>query len=168
MQLFTGKDLAGWTIHPSEPNRKWAVNDGALTLDGSLRGHLFSTRDDIRDVHLRIEAKCEGNTSAIGVRVPFTLEEGGTVRCYGARLGTRDAFGPFTFGNASKELFVKRGEWFTQELILRKDKLTVKINGEEVQTLTAPLQEQRGRVVLSVLPGEAKFRKIEIKELPPD
>jgi len=82
VQLFTGKDLAGWKIHPKpseaivEVTEKkvdgkviafegtvggkkvplWRVEDGTI-VGGGPPSHLFSERDDYTDFHFRVEAK---------------------------------------------------------------------------------------------------------------
>jgi hypothetical protein len=82
VQLFNGKDLTGWKIHPM-PHRDiaevapkkadgkviafegvvkgklvplWRVEDGAI-VGGGPPSHLFSERDDYTDFHFRVEAK---------------------------------------------------------------------------------------------------------------
>ena len=39
VQLFNGKDLTGWKMHPDD-KAKWEVKDGAIVGTGSA-GHLF-------------------------------------------------------------------------------------------------------------------------------
>lgn len=82
VQLFNGKDLTGWKMHPN-PNREisditekkedgkvvafegtvkgkkvplWRVEDGAI-VGGGPASHLFTDRDDYSDFHYRVEAK---------------------------------------------------------------------------------------------------------------
>ena len=56
IQLFNGKDLTGWKVHPKEPG-KWKVVDGVLVSRGKDRSHIFSETGDYTDFHYRIEAK---------------------------------------------------------------------------------------------------------------
>lgn len=82
VQLFNGKDLTGWKIHPkpspdiTEVTEKkadgkvvafegtvkgkkislWRVEDGTI-IGGGPPSHLFSERDDYTDFHYRVEAK---------------------------------------------------------------------------------------------------------------
>jgi hypothetical protein len=93
VQLFNGKDLTGWKLHP-EPNRRailevvkkeqdgklatyhgktpegqevplWRVEEGILIGSGPA-SHLFSERDDYENFHYRIEAMINdrGNSGA--------------------------------------------------------------------------------------------------------
>jgi Domain of Unknown Function (DUF1080) len=82
VQLFNGKDLSGWKVHPT-PHRDiteiaekksdgkviafegkvggkvvplWRVEDGAI-IGGGPPSHLFTQRDDFADFHYRVEAK---------------------------------------------------------------------------------------------------------------
>ena len=82
VQLFNGKDLTGWEIHPkpspeiSDITEKkvdgkvvafegvvkgkriplWRVEDGVI-IGGGPPSHLFTVRDDFTDFHFRVEAK---------------------------------------------------------------------------------------------------------------
>ncbi len=82
VQLFNGKDLTGWKIHPkpspeiSDITEKkvdgkvvafegivkgkriplWRVEDGVI-IGGGPPSHLFTARDDFTDFHYRVEAK---------------------------------------------------------------------------------------------------------------
>ncbi len=73
VQLFNGKDLAGWKTHPSQPG-DWRVEKGVLVGRGPKASHLFSERADFRDFQLRVETKLtEKGKSSVYVRSPFSL-----------------------------------------------------------------------------------------------
>src|SRR5438552_2330873 len=55
VQLFNGKDLAGWKTHDAD-KAKWEVKDGILIGSGP-KGHLFSERGDYENFRYRVEAK---------------------------------------------------------------------------------------------------------------
>ena len=55
VQLFNGKDLTGWKVHPQQAN-KWKVDDGVLVGTGG-HSNLFSGRGDYRDFELRLEGR---------------------------------------------------------------------------------------------------------------
>jgi len=70
VQLFNGKDLAGWKTHPDQPGG-WAVRDGILFGRGS---HLFSERGDYQNFHLRAEARINADANGgVWFRAPFGL-----------------------------------------------------------------------------------------------
>jgi hypothetical protein len=97
VQLFNGKDLTGWRIHPM-PHRDitevrpktvdekviafegkvkgksvplWRVEDGAI-VGGGPPSHLFTVRDDFTDFHFRVEAKInDGGNSGQYFRTAF-------------------------------------------------------------------------------------------------
>ncbi len=176
--LFDGIGLAGWKLHPKEESQGqvWAINFGVLSLNGPLT-HLFSDRGDYTDFHLRIEAKCaESSEATVGLRAPFTIEDGGPgegvarapgTRCIGTGLGNNagNFFNGFRFTSKGAGPAVKPGEWFTQEWIVKGDMLEIRVNGEFfISTSGFPFRS--GHVVLRIPPGQVQFRKIEIKELP--
>ena len=53
VQLFDGKTLNGWSPAAAEPGT-WQVIDNILVGSGGP-GHLFTTRDDFQNFHLRAE-----------------------------------------------------------------------------------------------------------------
>jgi len=55
ISLFNGTDLTGW-VEQNGGLGNWHVVDGAITCSGA-GSHLFTTRDDFEDFHLRVEGK---------------------------------------------------------------------------------------------------------------
>jgi len=100
VQLFNGKDLTGWRIHPQANNaltditavanadgkviaytgkekktgkeyKLWRVEDGTI-IGGGPASHLFTERDDYKDFHFRVEAKVnDGGNSGQYFRTEF-------------------------------------------------------------------------------------------------
>src|SRR5262245_54170342 len=57
VQLFNGKDLTGWKLHPNaNKETKWEVIEGWLVGSGQA-SMLYSDRDDYANFHFKITAK---------------------------------------------------------------------------------------------------------------
>jgi uncharacterized protein (TIGR03067 family) len=69
VQLFNGKDLAGWQNHPDQPG-DWKVDKGMLVGRGRM-GLLYSERGDYGDYDLHVEAKVSnGGYGGVFIRTP--------------------------------------------------------------------------------------------------
>jgi serine/threonine protein kinase/formylglycine-generating enzyme required for sulfatase activity len=188
VQLFNGKDLTGWQTLPEQPGT-WEVKDGILR--GTKRqSHLFSTRNDYGNFHLRAEVKINlGGDSGILFRAPLELRRGrtpsefGIPGCYEAELqqnrihsrptgSISEASGdapPTILGRVLDTSLTEPDEWFTYEVIAENNHFITKINGSEAANCS-DLQgkHQTGHLALQVWQANTlvQFRKIEIKELP--
>lgn len=184
--LFNGQDLTGWKDGPLPG--KWRVENGVLIGSKPAGGSLFTTRNDYRDFHLRMEARVTGKdahlcavlfraqdqpiepggalTSAIGYQVLISPILGDNKR---GTLVARNINGE----TVTRVTFVRGqlGEWFTLDVRAQGDRVTTQVDS---LTGTMFLDEKRqyaraGHIGLLHL-GNAgvEFRKIEIKELPAD
>jgi hypothetical protein len=203
VQLFNGKDLTGWKLHPKpggqivevvplEKNGKlvayqgklkkgdvvplWRVEEGILIGSGPA-SHLFSERDDYQNFRYRVEAMIndKGNSGQY-----FRTEFGpGFPKGYEAQINATHSdkirTGSLYFPKI-RELLVlndaphKPDEWFTQEVIAEGDHITIKVNGKTTVDWHDPENRyKKGHFALQGHdPGTVvKFRKIEVKELPP-
>jgi hypothetical protein len=178
--LFNGKDLTGWKVYPSGTG-SWKVEDGAIVGSGKM-SHLFSERGDYKDFHFRVE--CMINDRGNSGQYFRTKFEGGVPRGWEAQINATHS-DPIKTGSLHphnkpdlgrmEELFVraaphKPNEWFTQEVICQGPKITILVNGKKTVEWTDPRDRfKEGHFALQQLdPGTVvKFRKIEVKELPP-
>jgi hypothetical protein len=174
VQLFNGKDLTGWKTHPKD-KAKWEVVDGLLVGSGEA-GHLFSERGDYENFVYRVEAMIndKGNSGQYfrtkfgpafptGYEAQINSTHGDPVRT-GSLYGFKDCL--------IKEMLVKPNEWFTQEVTADGNHIVIKVNGKvTVDTkITDPKRlYTKGHFALQQHdPGSVvKFKKIEVKELPP-
>jgi Domain of Unknown Function (DUF1080) len=168
--LFNGKDLKGWKTHPDNPG-EWKVVDGLLVGEGPV-SHLFTEKDDYENFRYRIEAAInEKGNSGQYFRTAFGP---GFPKGYEAQINSThpDPQKTGSLYNFAKvtDILVKPDEWFTQEVIADGNHIIIKVNDktvvdfkDEKNTYTkghfALQQHNQGSVV--------KFRKIEVKELPP-
>jgi serine/threonine protein kinase len=179
VQLFNGQDLEGWKTHPEQPGG-WRVDTGLLIGSGQ-RAHLFSDRDNIGNVHFRVEAKIsDGGNGGQCIRCPFILRPGSaTPLGYEAEINSTDKGQIAKTGSLwaddvkpevlVKDMLVPPDTWFVQEVIAQDNHIVVKVNGK----VTADYVDRkhtyiRGHVALqNLLPAsKISFRKVEIKEVP--
>lgn len=196
VQLVNKKDLTGWKSHPKQPG-KWVVKDGVLSSNYQNIGHLFSDRNDYQNFHLTVEASInDGGLAGVHFHVPeFALPttdfDRGTddhnppdkVRDHGMPLGREVMLnvswkGIAGFGrtgslaalNNSNKMTHKTDEWFVLEIIAQRPRIITRVNGETViDHKTDGTYWPKGHLVLGTYGSNTlvKFRKIEIKELPP-
>ena len=190
VQLFNGKDLTGWKVHPKSPG-EWAVKDGAIVGSGAKASHLFSERDDYENFHYKIEAKIsdKGNSGQYfrakfapgyppGYEAQINSTHSDTIRTgslypTGALKLTDDQRAKVVV----KEQLHKPDEWFTQEVIAVGNHIQIFVNGkktvdfkDENNTYTKghfaiqghdAYKDKEGKVYPTII----TVRKIEVKEL---
>lgn len=172
VQLFNGKDLAGWKQLPSDKG-EWKVTDGVLTGRWKNPTHLFTTRQDFQDFHLRVEMRVAENGTGIGFRCPERLHGFGLYplgyRAYAldgadGQTGTLYSYPRELKLAESAEELASYETWFTLEVIARGDKLVTLVNGKPAAQAT-DTEHVRGSIALTGS-KEVEFRKVEIRELP--
>lgn len=175
VQLFNGKDLNNWVVHPSYPG-KWAVKDGILYSGGKETSHLFSYRNDFENFHYRIEAKINdmGNSGQY-----FRTQFGpGYPKGYEAQINSTfpDPQKTGSLYNFAKitDMLVEPDTWFTQEVIANGNHIQIILNGKMVVDFKDEKNTHvKGHFALQQH-GPAKdgpdvelqVKKIEVKELP--
>jgi serine/threonine protein kinase/WD40 repeat protein len=176
VQLFNGKDLAGWQ---DSVGKYWTVENGILVsripADAEPdNGRLLSLRGEYADFHVRAEVKLTaGGDSGLFVRSRLSDNRGYQVQIYngpgkaltGSILVTPDSRWIETTRGAP----ITDDTWLTLEVIARGEHLIVKVDGKVVADVIDSTSS-RGHVQLEAgRPGTVvQFRKIEIKELPPE
>ena len=189
--LFNGKDKTGWKIHPSQPGN-WRVEKGILIGSGteksqpyiSERSHLYTERGEFKDFHLRVEARInDGGNSGLYFRSTFGpgWPADHPKWPYGYEAQIDSTVDPNRTGSlfagadglvvGVADTLVPPGQWFTEEVIAQGNRITVKLNGQT----TAVYRDEKeisasGHIALQLNNANtvAEFRKIEIKEFPPD
>jgi hypothetical protein len=156
--LFNGKDLTGWK--GKEPN--WKVADGVIVYDGKA-GDLTTERKDFRNFILHVDWKIEkGGDSGIFPRGVAQVQIWDNAEGSGGLWNQRVK----ALKNADK----KTGQWNHFEIIVEKEFITVKLNGEVVVEKTdkmfAKSKKVEGPIVLQNHGNPLSFKNIYIKELP--
>jgi hypothetical protein len=181
IQLFNGKDLEGWKMHPDD-KAKWEVKDGILVGSGPA-GHLFSEKGDYKNFRYRVEAMINdhGNSGQF-FRTKFgpSFPKGYEAQInstHGDPIRTGSLYPSFN-GKLSKEdkekililkALHKPDEWFTQEVIAEGNHIIIKVNGETtVDFVDKDSTYMKGHFALQQHdPGTVvKFKKVEMKKLP--
>jgi hypothetical protein len=186
VSLLNGKDLSGWEASGNDQTTWTSEGDALVGRSGAgPAGLLLSRRTDYENFHLRMETRLsEGTYSSLFFRCGPPSD--GTVgnKCYAIRIGESSAASPVTgtlvlsahldeavpleLANAAKEP-LKPDEWFPLEVIAEGNHLRVLVNGKTVVDHTDANETfAAGRLGLVCRPnGLVRFRKLEIKELPP-
>jgi serine/threonine protein kinase/formylglycine-generating enzyme required for sulfatase activity len=173
VSLFNGKDLTGWKTNPDQPDN-WRVENGILTGSGERVSDLFTTREDFKAFHLRVEARInDGGNSGVFFRV-----QPNSAGRYEARINStkRD---PNKTGSldppannvivAYGDSIVSPGEWFNMEVIAVENHFVITVNGTTtVDYWDSDRHFASGAIGLQLHNPRTvvEFRKIEIKELP--
>jgi hypothetical protein len=190
-QLFNGQDLSGWKTHPDDPTNCWTVEDGAIVgRDG--QSYLFTERGDYEDFHLRAEAQINATgDGGIVLRTDFAVRPATSTSGvaftsgYEAQIALRPKW-PVHTGSLSGPADQSAGdavfevgplnphqpdEWFQLEVIARGNHLQVFVDGKQTADYhDEKAQFTRGHLALQTFGPDLaviRFRKIEIKELPP-
>ncbi len=168
VQLFNGKDLAGWYVPPKGVG-KWKVVDGAITCEGD-GSYLHSERGDFGDFHLRAEVKINAaGNSGIYVRASMPVTPDGDYEAQITNLASQPHQTGSLYGLVKvSESPVPPDTWFTHEIIVQGKRIRVLVNGKTTVDYTEPRPGLRaaGHLALQHLDGNTRvqFRKIEIKE----
>jgi hypothetical protein len=181
VQLFNGKNLDGWQTAAAGPG-SWQVKDGILT-GWNGPNHLYSTRDDFQNFHLRVEmAISKGAEADIYFRSKMRDSRPASARSpagYVVDLAEgKDRYtGPVSFLNPTDNYWttqgsattVKADEWFALEIYAKGNHIMTKVNGVMVVDFVDTANSfQKGNIAFDVWKPDTvvKVRKIEIRELP--
>jgi len=141
--LFDGKTLGGWKVGMNADS--FTVADGVLVVQGP-RAHLFYDgkveNHDFKDFHFKAEVKTTaGANSGIYFHTRYQ-EVGWPKNCYEVQVnGTSDDRSKSGGLYNVRDVLVspvKDNEWYTQEIIVRGERIISKINGETLVDYTKP------------------------------
>ena len=128
VELFNGKDLAGWKLMDPTAKLKWTVENGTLTSPGH-GPELFSIAK-YKDFKLHVEFNCpKGANSGIYLRGRYELqiEDDPEPEALSQRIG-----GIYGFLAPSPEAPRKPGEWQSYDITLVGRMVTVALNGKTI------------------------------------
>lgn len=179
--LFNGQDLSGWQAVGD--TNLWAVKDGILSATGHGTGWL-SSNDEFSDfaLHLEFRLPTEGN-SGVFLRVPRSGGLSGAefieVQIYDGVLlnngnHTGSLFNIAKLGPAKMQR--PAGEWNTMEIVAQKSRITVALNGQQLQdvdlskvSIPPPMATNAARstgfIGLQCLGTTVEFKDIRIRPL---
>jgi hypothetical protein len=178
ISLFDGKSLDGWKI--AENPDSFSVKDGAIVAHGP-RAHLFYVGDvedhDFTNFHFKADVmtKPQANSGlyfhtkyqetgwpSIGYEVQVNQTHGDPKKSSGL-YGVQDVF----------EAPAEDNEWYTQEIIVRGNRIITKVDGKVTVDYTQPEDVTGGRKLSSGTfaiqahdPNSvAYFKNIQVKPL---
>jgi hypothetical protein len=157
--LFNGKDFTGWKI--SGPAETFTIQDGAIVAngaashcyyDGPFRNHSF------RNFELKVDVMTRAGSNG-GVYVLTEYQEsGGNVRASGRfpskgfeiqvnnshtdRIRTGSLYHVVDILDESP---AKDDAWFTEDIVVKGDTITVKVNDKQAVQWTQPADWDGGR-----------------------
>ena len=148
VDLMDGKTFAGWKKAVENPDT-WKVEDGAFVAAGP-RCHLFlETPEPFKNFHLKVEVMTEpGSNGGIYFHTQYQ-ERGWPVAGFESQVNTTHSdwiktgslYGLVQVGHA----FSKDRQWWTQEIIVQGNTVTVKVDGTTVLQYIEPPGAQPGR-----------------------
>lgn len=149
VSLMDGKSFAGWKSSTENTNT-WTIKDGAFVAKGS-RCHLFYVGDEkpFKDFHFKAEVMTDHNSNGgIYFHTKYQAEgwpRGGfetQVNCtQGDWIRTGSLYG---IVNISQSLSQDK-VWWTHEIIVEGNKVTVKIDGKIAVQYVEPAGAQAGK-----------------------
>ncbi len=189
IQLFNGKDLAGWTYHLKDPDVKmeevWSVADGVLSCTGKPAGYLITKKNDFKDYTLTVQwrwsADRGGNNGvlvhcstpgALGVwcksiEVQLAHGNAGDFWIIGTDLDVEDEAERKKGRrhlNLTDDSEKPIGEWNTMEIVCKGNEVTVKVNGDLVNHATN-VTESQGAIALQSEGTPIQYRNVELTPL---
>jgi len=181
VSIFDGKTFTGWK--PSiENSNTWRIEDGAFVTRGP-RSHMYYVGDGkpYKDFELKAEVMAETNSNG-GIYFHTKYQESGWPK-YGfeSQVNTSHPDPQKTGGlydiakvNPAPS---RDNQWWTQDIIVKGDRITVKIDGKTVVDYTEPEGKQAGKDFTRKLdegtfalqahdPGSVvRYRNIRVKRL---
>jgi len=189
--LFDGKSLAGWKASAEAP-ASFRVVDGAIACDGP-RSHLFYVGPDGRagfeDFELSVEVKTKpGANSGVYFHTAyqekdwpsqgFEVQVNNSQAMHGDYLEMKMTGSLYGIRNLYKAV-VKDDEWFTMDVLVRKPRVQVRLNGVLVVDWIEPAgplppgapklnRLGRGTFALQCHDPESRvsYRNLRVKTLP--
>ena len=179
VSLFDGKSLNGWKT--AGDSNAWRVENGTIVCSGE-RSHLFYVGGgSFKNFHFKCDAKCfSGANSGVYFHTQFK-DQGFPKLGFECQIDnstepgrTGSLFGVSNANNASSP----NGQWFTLEIIVNGNRITIKIDGSVVVDYVEPKNQKPANNEFERLIGEGifalqsnspkfetHFRNIQVKRL---
>jgi hypothetical protein len=140
--IFDGKTFTGWQMSTENTNT-WKIDDGAFLASGPV-AHLFYTGDPkpFKNFELKVDVMTVTNSNG-GIYFHTAYQEKGFPRAgiecqvnvsHGDWIKTGSLYGLVNIGLTP----AKDNQWWTQHIIVRGRKVTVKIDGKTVIEYNEP------------------------------
>ena len=147
--IFDGKTFDGWKIG-DEKAKSWRIEDGAFVAQGN-RSHVFYVGDEkpFKDFELKVDVMTEPGSNG-GIYFHTKYQESGWPQAgfecqvnvtQGDWIKTGSLYGLVNMGLTSAQ----DNKWWTQHIIVKGNKVTVKIDGKTVLEYNEPKGATPGR-----------------------
>jgi len=147
--LMDGRTFAGWKM-ASENTNTWRIAEGAFVAQGN-RSHLYYVGDGVpfKNFHLKVEVKTAPRSNG-GIyfhtqyqekdwpRAGFESQVNNTGKDW---IKTCSLYGLASIGLAA----ARDNEWWTQEIIVQGNKVTVLVDGQKILEYVEPPGAAAGR-----------------------
>jgi hypothetical protein len=147
ISLFNGKDLTGWKVGGNVAS--FSVQDGAIVsngltahcfYDGGVHNHNFTNFE--LQVDVLTEPGANGgvyfHTEYQGQGFPAKGFEVQVNNTHSDPIKTGSLYHVVDLGADDIKGLVKDGEWFTEDILVRGNTVTIKLNGKQVVQWTQP------------------------------
>jgi hypothetical protein len=149
-KLTDGKSFDGWKI--GGPKESWKIEDGAFVANGKP-SHLFYVGDEkpFKNFELKVDVMTEPNSNG-GIYFHTRFQEDGFPRA-GFETQVNNTYKPdriktgslYQVKNVMDNSPAKDNQWWTQHIIVKDNKVTIKIDGKTVTEYTEEPGEQTGK-----------------------
>ena len=186
VELWNGRDLAGWKVFVNDPAIAaadvWRARDGVLRLDSKVNGYLRTERE-FSNYRLHVEwrwAKEAPDNANSGVLLHLTGVDVIWPSCFEAQLKTGNAGQVVGMGldiPAAPLLNNRKraprladpsehplGEWNTYEIVARGDTIEAFVNGVR-QNFVEKLPVAKGAIALQMEGFPIEFRNVWLEPL---
>jgi hypothetical protein len=149
VQIFDGKTFNGWKISEADA-KSWRIEDGAMVAQGP-RSHAYYVGDEqpFKDFELKVDVMTEPGSNG-GIYFHTQFQETGWPRAgfecqvnvtQGDWIKTGSLYGLVNIALTPAQ----DNKWWTQHIIVKGHKVTVKIDGKTVLEYNEPAGAQAGK-----------------------
>lgn len=148
VSIFDGKSLDGWKAN--ENPETFSIEDGAIKVAGP-RAHLFYEgpveNHNFKDFEFKAQVMTKpGANSGMYIHTEYQ-EEGWPSKGYEIQVNNSHTdwrrTGSLYAVDDVREVHVKDNEWYTEHIIVKGNRITVKINDKTVVDYTEPKNAER-------------------------
>jgi len=147
VSLFNGKDFTGWKVN--ENTGTFTIKDGAIVSHGD-RSHCFYVgpvrNHDFKDFELKVDVKTEpGSNGGIYFHTEYQNaswpDKGFEVQVNNTHTDPIKSGSLYHVVDIGKDIvspIVKDNEWFTEDILVQGNTVTISLNGKQVVKWTQP------------------------------
>jgi hypothetical protein len=149
VQIFDGKTFNGWKL-ANENTNSWSIKDGALVAHGN-RCHIFYVGDTkpFKDFELKVDVMTQPHSNG-GIYFHTRYQEEGWPKG-GFECQVNNSHGDWKKTGSLYDVvnvaepWSQDGKWWTQDITVKGNNVTVKVDGKIVLSYTEPPGAQPGK-----------------------